>query len=92
MNKEFSETLALQALAWVAADEDVLGGFLGQTGLDINDLRTRAAEPDFLGAVLDYILSADQMVLGLATALNIAPETVVSARAALPGGDSPHWT
>lgn len=92
MTPEFAETFALQALAWLAADEDMLGGFLGMSGLAPDQLRSRAGEPEFLGAVLDYILSADDMVLALADAMGRRPEDVLAARLALPGGAEFHWT
>jgi hypothetical protein len=92
MRVENAETFALQALAWLASDEDLLGGFMGMTGLDHDQLRARAGDGEFLGAVLDYILSADTMVLDCAAALNCPPDQVVAARAALPGGAQVHWT
>ncbi|UPH70839.1 DUF3572 domain-containing protein [Abyssibius alkaniclasticus] len=92
MNSEQAQNLALLALGWMAADDEVMGGFLGASGLDPADIRGLAHDPAFMVSVFDYILSADAYVLAFATAQNIAPENVVAARNALPGGAPVHWT
>lgn len=90
--QDAAQALALRALGYLAGEEGLLQGFLGQSGLDLATLRARAAEPELLGAVLDFILGDDSMVLALAAHLHCRPEEVLTARAALPGGDVPHWT
>lgn len=92
MTPDKAETFALNALAWLAADEELLGGFMGLTGLAFDDVRNRAGDAEFLGAVLDYILSDDSLVLALADAVQVAPEQVAAARISLPGGAQFHWT
>lgn len=82
----------LQALSYIAADEDLFGAFLGQAGTDAADIKSRATDPGFLGFVLDFLLQEDMRVIGFATAAGIAPEEVSRARHALPGGDTPEWT
>ena len=46
-------TVALQALAWLASDEERLVRFLNLSGLTPGGLRRTATEPASLGAVLD---------------------------------------
>ncbi|MEX0970160.1 MAG: DUF3572 domain-containing protein [Paracoccaceae bacterium] len=92
MNSEQAQNLALQALGWMAADDEVMGGFLGSSGLDPSDIRALAKDPAFMVSVLDFILSADEYVLAFAATQKIAPESVVAARNALPGGAPVHWT
>lgn len=87
-----AEVVGLQALAWVAADEGRLAAFLAATGADIGALRTRAADPSLLAAVLDFVLQDDRTVLAFAAAQDLPPQAAAAARAALPGGDLPHWT
>ena len=87
-----AEHIALQALGWLAEDGDRIGHFLGATGLAPGDLRGLAQEPEFLAAVLDFVLAEDAHVLALAARTGLAPEAITRARAALPGGDLPHWT
>lgn len=92
MTTDQAETLALQVLVWISADDELSGGFLGMTGAAPEDLRLRAKDPDFLGFVLDYLLSSDDMVLTFADAHSLPPESLMQARAKLPGGDIPNWT
>ncbi len=92
MTPDQAETLALQALAHVAAHEDLLGAFLVSSGADLDGLRAGASDPAFLGAVLDFLLQEDDRVPALAAALGVAPTLPAQARAALPGGQAWHWT
>ena len=87
-----AEALAVRALAWMAADPDLIGGFLASAGAGPADLRARAAEPEFLGFVLDFLLSNEPALVAFAGAENIPPHLPLRARAALPGGDLPNWT
>lgn len=90
--QEPAETLALQALAWLLADPERSGQFLAATGADAGDLTRLVAEPLFLGAVLDFLLTDERALLAFAAEAGIAPDLPMRARAALPGGDLPHWT
>lgn len=92
MNLSQAETLAIDALAWLAQDDDLMMRFFAMSGAGADDLRARAREPEFLGFVLDFILSDDAVVIGYAEASNRPPEDVQMARMALPGGDHPNWT
>ncbi len=91
MNHTQAEMLAIQALSWLAADEEILGQFLNVTGAAPGDLRARAAEPEFLGFVLDFIMRDDETILGFCASVSAAPEAVQRARATL-GGGLPNWT
>ncbi len=92
MARPQAEALAVQALVWMAGDADLVGRFLAATGAGPADLRARAAEPEFLGFVLDFLLSDEAALVAFASAENIRPELPMRARAALPGGELPHWT
>ena len=87
-----AETLALQALSWIVADQDVAARFMGQTGIGPAELRASVSDPEFLGFVLDFILADEPALLAFCEARSIAPERPLRARAGLPGGDLPHWT
>ena len=82
---EGAQTIALKALGYLAADEDLLEPFLGATGLAVGDLRAGAANPAFLAGVLDYFLQNEALLLAFAGASELAPETIVRARQRLPG-------
>lgn len=92
MRRELAETLALQALAWLAGREDLVARFLDQTGVTPAELAANAADPQFLGAVLDFLLTEDALVTGFCDACGQPYTAPMLARAALPGGQLPHWT
>jgi hypothetical protein len=79
------ETIALQALAFLAADDERLERFLGLTGIELGRLRQIAGDQAGLGAVLDYLLNWEPLLLEFATAVELAPEAIVKARSDLPG-------
>jgi len=84
--KPDAETVALQALTYIAADDDRLQRFLSLTGIEPGSLRALAQDPVGLGAVLDYMLGWEPLLLEFAEAQELPPETVAAARAKLPGG------
>jgi hypothetical protein len=84
--REAAEALALQAVAMIAADEDLLPRFLALTGCGLDELRARLAESEFLGAVLDFVLENDETAEKLAELAGILPEILLLARSKLPGG------
>jgi hypothetical protein len=92
MNTDRAETIALQALAFLAGDEQALDGFLRLTGMGLPDIRAAAANPDMLAGVLDYLLQDEPMLLAFCDAAEIRPDEPGRARAYLPGGDIPHYT
>ncbi len=92
MTKDEAENVAISALAWMAQDEDIIGGFMGVTGASPEDLRSRASDPDFLGFVLDYLLSDDAMIMAFSDATGISANAPLIARDTLPGQATPHWT
>ncbi len=92
MKREPAETLALRALAWIAADDDLMGRFLGASGAAPGDLAAGAADPAFLAAVLEFVLTDDSLVMGFCDAAGYPYAAPLAARAALPGGEVPHWT
>jgi hypothetical protein len=55
-------------------------------------VRARAADPEFLGFVLDFLLSDEAALVAFAEEAGIAPDRPLRARAALPGGELPNWT
>ena len=86
MNQDPSLSVALSALAFLAADETALGRLLTETGLDPAALRGRADDPELLGAVLDFLFADETLLLDFCRAEGLAPQAVIRARAALPGG------
>jgi hypothetical protein len=84
--REAAETLALQALAWIAAEPERLSGLMATTGLWPDEVSARATEPAFLGGVLDFLLGDEVQLLAFCTEMGVPPESPARLRAALPGG------
>ena len=92
MTEDGAETLALEALAWIAGEGGLIERFVADTGVSPAELLSRAADPAFLGGVLDFLLSEDARVLDFAAFAGVAPDDPARARALLPGGRQVHWT
>lgn len=90
--QEAAETLALQVLTWLAGNDELFPVFLGATGASANDIAKNAAQPEFLGSVLDFLLTDDVWVTEFCNAAALPYDAPLQARAALPGGDVFNWT
>ncbi|SDD51516.1 DUF3572 domain-containing protein [Ruegeria marina] len=91
ISADYAETLALKALGWLVGNEELLPVFMGSTGADLGDLRSRASDPAFLASVLDFLTMDDAWVVAFCDAESLPYDYPMQARAALGGGDV-HWT
>ncbi len=85
MTPETAETIALQALAHLAAAEEDLDRFLAVSGLDAASLRTRAGEPEVLASVLDFLLQNEALLVHFCDTASIPPRDVHMAQHILGG-------
>ena len=85
MQSSAAQTIALHALAHIAGDTEILGLFLRISGLEPDDLRQRAGDPELLAAVIDFLLSDENLCTGFLAAERIDPKMLHAARRALPG-------
>lgn len=92
MSPEAALVLALQALGWIAGEDEILPTFLAATGASVADLKAHASDPDFLGAVLDFLLQDDRWVIAFCDSHGHPYTAPQSARMALPGGAETYWT
>ena len=92
MNRDQAEAVAIDALGWLAGQPDALGRFLAMSGADPAELRARVADRAFLGFVMDFLLSEEALLLAFCQDRGLPPDAPMRIRAALPGGDVPHWT
>ncbi|PTX56877.1 uncharacterized protein DUF3572 [Litoreibacter ponti] len=92
MTPNAAEAMALQALGWIAQQDDLMGVFLGTTGSSLDEVRAQATEPAFLGSVMDFLLMDDAWVTGFCDANQLDYRQPMMARQQLPGGDLPNWT
>jgi len=86
-SKEAAETLAIQALAFIAEEPDRLATFLGATGLSPDRIRESANQPHFLRGVLEHMLSNESLLVAFADSAGINPADIARARSAM----GSHW-
>lgn len=92
LSENAAETLALQALAWLVSNDELLPVFMGASGAGQDEIRVRATDPAFLGGVLDFLMMDDAWIMAFCDATETPYEYPMQARAALPGGAQVHWT
>jgi hypothetical protein len=84
-SSEEAEVTALKALAFLAADPERLSRFMDLSGLGLDAIRASAAEPAFLGGILDHLLADDSLLLIFAEEHGLRPERIAQLRRKLPG-------
>jgi Protein of unknown function (DUF3572) len=85
---QVAETVAIQALAFLAQEPTRLGRFLAETGLGPETIRSAAQDPSFLVAVLDFILNDEGLIDDFCSAQALKPRQLIAARETLGG---PSW-
>ncbi len=85
MNTEQGTILALQLLAHIAADEELLNALQLETGLNLGDLRDGAQDTALHAGLLDFILQNEPALLKFSEEIGRKPETIMRARMSLPG-------
>jgi hypothetical protein len=78
--REAAETLAVQALAFIAEQPEQLARFLAETGIGPDQIRAAARQPDFLAGVLDHMLADEALLIAFADSAGIDPAAVVRLR------------
>lgn len=85
IDREAAEGLAVDALVFLAADEDRLDRFLALTGLAPGDLRALSTSPGFLAGVLDHLMGDERLLMAFAEEHRLDPATIARASAVLGG-------
>jgi hypothetical protein len=91
MTKDEAETLALRALAFIAADDELLPRLAGATGMTLADARERAGDPAFLAGILEFLVLEDAWIRRFCDAEGLAYEAPMRALAALGGLRRDAW-
>jgi hypothetical protein len=86
MRRDAAESLAVQALTFLAGDPERLARFLALSGIGPDRIRSAAASPGFLAGVLDHVASEEALLMAFAEQSGIDPADVARARQALAGG------
>lgn len=85
--RQAAEIVGIQVLSFLAGEPSRLGRFLAETGLGPETLRAAAKSPEFLLAVLDFVLKDAKTVAAFVAATDLPLESLTAARLALGGGD-----
>jgi hypothetical protein len=85
---QVAETVAIQALSFLAQDPARLGRFLAETGLGPETIRQAAKDRAFLIGVLDFILNDEGLIDDFCAAHDLKPRQLIAAHEALAG---PNW-
>lgn len=92
MTPERAETIALQALGWLASDDDLCGTFLAASGASLDDMRQRATEPAFLASILGFLTMNDDWIISFCDSVSLSYDQPLRALYALPGAEQVEWT
>jgi len=85
MNKELAEITAIQAITFLAGDENHMSWLMNETGLSIADFSSIQENQDILAGVLDFLLTHENILLEFCEAQNIDPATLAKIRPFFPG-------
>jgi hypothetical protein len=85
LDREAAETIAAQALGFLAGEPQRFGRFLALTGLDLSDVRARAGTSDLLAAVLSHLTGDESLLLTFAAEARLPPERIAAALTVLQG-------
>ena len=91
MTPERAETVALQALAWIAADEELLPQLAGATGMSLENAKESAQDPVFLAGILEFLCMEDRWIQRFCDDQGLPYDTPMKALMSLPGQQRDEW-
>ena len=91
MNEEIATGHALNALAFIIADENLQDRFLELSGMSPDEMKERLLETEFLASILEFLVSHEPDLISYADSTSERPEQIVRAWRALGGGVGQEW-
>ena len=85
-NIEHAETIALKAIHFILADDDLQQSFLDISGIFPDQLKNEINNPEFLGGVLDFLLGNEEQLVSFCEEHGINPMEPAKVRSLFPGG------
>ena len=85
MSEDRAAGLALEGLAFLAARPDAFQRFADLSGLDPGTAAARAAEPEFLAAVTDFLLADERLLVDFCEIGSVDARDIHMARHILGG-------
>ncbi len=86
-----AEAIALEALAFIANDEDQFGELLALSGLDQGTLRNALTDRHVLAGILGFMLEREPLLLSFCKQNKIDPERPGKAQLVLSGADKDEY-
>jgi len=80
-----AQKVAIEGLAFIATQPDLLARFLALSGIEAQDIRQAAASEGFLAAVLSFLCANEVDLLAFCRHSHYRPETVSLAVQSLSG-------
>jgi hypothetical protein len=84
-NTDQAETIALKAIHFILADDDLQQGFLAASGISPGEFKNLIGDPEFLGGVLDFLLGNEEQLIAFCEEYEIEPTEPAKARLSFPG-------
>jgi hypothetical protein len=85
LTREAAETIAIQAIGFLAEESNRMGRFMSLTGMEPETLVAGAETAPVQVAVLDYLLSDESLLMVFSGHAALDPQAVSAARALLDG-------
>jgi hypothetical protein len=85
IGREGAESVAVQALAYLAGEPEQLARFLALTGIGPQVIRAAASDPQFLAGVLDFVVADEKLLVAFAEHIQMKAEAVLRAQELLSG-------
>lgn len=73
-----TETLAIEALGFLAASPERLQTFMATTGASVDDIRQSMSQPGFAAGILAYMASDDELLIGFAASRGEGPDATAA--------------
>ncbi len=75
-----AETVGAAAFSFLAGESEYLSRFASISGIDLADVAEIAGTREFLGGVLEYLMSDESLLLSFCQNNDFRPETIHSAQ------------
>jgi hypothetical protein len=85
LNRDEAETIAIQALGFLAEEPNRIGRFLSLTGMEPGTLMEGAETAAVQVALLDHLLGDESLLMVFSGHAGLNPDAVAEARALLSG-------
>ncbi|KTR06961.1 hypothetical protein NS365_05630 [Aureimonas ureilytica] len=81
-----AETIGIEALSFLASDQDLMQRFLDVTGIEADEVRTLVSHQSFFVGVLDFISAHEPTLMTFCGFAALQPDEVSNARRKLDAG------